>query len=100
MIALSWLTLLAVGQATVVIRLGILRVEANGLGVVGDGLVERRPSYRRRCPGCSTPRLFRVEADGLGVVGDGLVELALLLVGDAPVAVRLRRFGLSRMASV
>ena len=33
-------TLLAVGTTPLVVRLGILRVESNGLGVVCDGLVE------------------------------------------------------------
>ena len=57
---------LSIGDATVVIRHGQLRVQANGLSQVGDGLV----------------------------------LVALLVVGPAPVAIRLGIFGSSRMASV
>ena len=70
--------------APVVERRGIVRVEADGLGVVGDGPVVLPLGRPGPAPVDERSGLVRVESDDLAVVGHGLVRLALLLPDQAP----------------
>ena len=70
-----------VGEAPVVIGLGVLRVEPDGLGEVGNRLVVFALLPVGEAPVAIRLGIFRVQPDGLGVVGNRLVVFALLPVG-------------------
>ena len=82
--ALSRVALLPVGPAAVAVGVGVFRVEPNGLGVVGDGLVVFALLAVGPAAIVIGVGVFWVEPNGLVVVGDGLVEVALFdeLVGS------------------
>ena len=67
---------------------------------IGDGLVEVTFSLVGPASIVISVGKFRVQADGLCAVGNRLVEFAIAAIGEAPMAIRRRIFGSSRMASV
>ena len=85
-------------NAQVVVGLGVLRVEFDGLPVAGDGLVQLALVRS------AMPRLLwadgelRVEFDGLPVAGDGLVQLALATSALPRLSWAMANFGSSSMA--
>ncbi len=85
--------------AQVVVGVGVLRVEFDGLLVAGDGLVHWPLPMQRIAQVVVGAGELRVEFDGLLVAGDGLVHLALAAQRNAQVVVGRRRdFGSSSMA--
>ena len=91
---LGFLTFLGIRDATVVIRQGVLRVEANRFGVVSDGFVELTLLFVGQASVAIHCGIFRVEADRLGVISDGFVEVSLLEVNIAPAPVWQGIFGI------
>ena len=76
-------------NAPAVIRPANFRIEPDGLGEVGDGLVVVPLVPVGHAPVAIRLGIFRVQPDGLGEVGDGLVVVALVPVGIAPAVIRL-----------
>ena len=80
--------------------LGTLGIEPNGLGEVGNRLVEFALFYI----GIGSPPIglgtLWSEPNGLGVVGNRLVEVTLLVIDSARPQYASADCGLSRMASV
>ena len=66
------------GVAEVVVGLGVVRLEADGLPVLGDGLVQLALAREGVAEVVVGLGVVLLEADGLAVLGDGLVQLALL----------------------
>ena len=79
---------------------GVLGVEADGLGVVGDGLVVLLLVAPGDAAVVERDGVLGVEADGLGVVGDGLVVLLLVAQAMPRLLNGAAYLGSRRMASV
>jgi len=72
---LFFVALLPVGDAPVVVGIGIIRVERDGLGEVGDGAVNPTLPPVGDAPVVVGEGIIRVERDGFGVVVDGEVRI-------------------------
>ena len=74
--AIAGLALLCVGEAPGVDAPRELRIQPDGIAVVGDGPVQAALVRVCGAPAVVSPGVFRVQPDGIAVVGDGLFELA------------------------
>ena len=66
------------GAVKISAALGVVGLEADGLAVLGDGLVQLPLLSKRGAEVVVEDGVFRVEFDGLLVTGDRLVQLLLL----------------------
>ena len=80
-------TLRLIGESAVVVRVRVLGIDLDGLGVVGDGHTEVAVLSVGITPAAVGICMIRIEFDSLTIVCDSLVEITLLAVGIAPIVV-------------
>jgi len=64
-----------------------MRIQSNGFGFVGDGLVIVALLMVGESPIVVCHHIIRFEPDGLAVIGDGPVIVAFEIVGKPPVVI-------------
>src|SRR5262249_21725809 len=63
-------------DAAAIVRVGIIRSQADGFAVVSQRLFQRAEIGPNRAAIMPSGRKFRISLDGLTVVGDGIAPLA------------------------
>ena len=86
---LGFVTHLFVGNAPAVIRLGIFRIQSDGLVVVGNGLVIFALVYVGNATIVISIGVLRVESNSRIEVRYGFVEVALLSVDEATIVISI-----------